>query len=837
MGPSAYLFLSVLCCAARAQSGGDSAAPGKLSPEEVAQRVGAELSQDPQFPAWYVQRRVRFIEQSAALRNSGGATPEQVESAVRYFKDCLPQWNVINELRVTPPGPQHDALAAREARLTKVIEKDLDGSGDIEPALYHTGHLKKVDPEAPSAPPTETPIPAVNDDGHVVAPTPEVVSPQTSGVTTNSNDSDAVADPLQTFNKANFDLKHGMTAGAASAYRQILASDPANSAALSGLSSVLFKEGNFTAAADAAAQALKLDPSDQNALAVLHLSQDRTSPPLAAAAPAFGDQGAAGAVPTGAVSARAAAAAAVAASGAAPGGSSASALREARTAVGLKDLDSALSILDRALDRRPDDAALLAARAQVCVLRREYARAEADARAALASAPSDAGALRALGLSQLRLKDYAGADETAEALITFHPRDAFGYALRAHARGSAGDRAGMLADLKRAAALDPYYAPALARLGAPLELPTERDLLFLFPGEPERRPAPPSPRGRGYAVPLALGAGGVLGALLALALLSLKRKPAPKRAPPLFTRREGATGGAAGAVAGPASPVLIAGQYEISRQIGEGGMGTVYSGVDRLLKRPVAIKKMREELRHNPQERARFVIEAKTVAALHHPAIVDIYAIAEHGPDLYLIFEFIDGKTVHELVQAEGRLSLAETARATRAAADALDFAHAHGVVHRDMKPSNMMRDASGRVKVMDFGIARMVKDSLTRHSMTNNVIGTPPYMAPEQEQGHVRRESDVYALAVCAYEMTTGKLPFLGVGAGMLMNKLRMSYVPPSRAIAGLPEALDAVYAKAFQADPDRRCRTPKEFADALESVPSGAARTRRATPTNLAP
>jgi serine/threonine-protein kinase len=109
---------------------------------------------------------------------------------------------------------------------------------------------------------------------------------------------------------------------------------------------------------------------------------------------------------------------------------------------------------------------------------------------------------------------------------------------------------------------------------------------------------------------------------------------------------------------------------------------------------------------------------------------------------------------------------------------------------------------------------------------MTNTVVGTPPYMAPEQEQGHVRRESDVYALAVCAYEMLTGKLPFIGSGAGMLMNKINMSYVAPSRAIAGLPATLDDVFVKAFQTNPDNRYRTPKEFADALESALPSAVR-----------
>jgi serine/threonine-protein kinase len=271
-------------------------------------------------------------------------------------------------------------------------------------------------------------------------------------------------------------------------------------------------------------------------------------------------------------------------------------------------------------------------------------------------------------------------------------------------------------------------------------------------------------------------------------------------------------------------PGLIRGQYEITRQIGQGGMGTVFEGTDRSLGRRVAIKKMRDELRVNPQERARFVIEAKTVAALHHPNIVDIYAIAEDGQDVFLIFEYVDGKTAHDLVQHAGRLPIAEAARIVRASADALGYAHSRGVIHRDMKPSNVMLDAQGRVKVMDFGIARMAKDSMTRYSMTNTVVGTPPYMAPEQEQGQVRKESDVYALGICAYEMLTGKLPFVGIGAGMLMNKINMSYIAPSRAIAGLPDTLDAVFQKAFQADPEKRYRTPAEFADALESALPGA-------------
>jgi serine/threonine protein kinase len=365
----------------------------------------------------------------------------------------------------------------------------------------------------------------------------------------------------------------------------------------------------------------------------------------------------------------------------------------------------------------------------------------------------------------------------------------------------------MMADLRRAAAIDPNYQKQLAQV----QMPSNSDILFLFPGEalPGTRAAAAAPAvGRSGKFGAMAGAAALGGLLIAFGLLRLVMDPIKEQVSSVFTKLT-RTGPTVSAVEGdtiePASvggfvPGLIRGQYEVVREIGAGGMGMVFEGVDKSLGRRVAIKKMRDELRVNPQERARFVIEAKTVAALKHPNIVDIFAIADDGADLFLVFEFVDGKTVHDLVQREGRLPMPEAARVVRAVADALAFAHGKGVIHRDMKPSNIMLDAQGRVKVMDFGIARMAKDALTRYSMTNTIVGTPPYMAPEQEQGQVRRESDVYALAVCAYEMLTGKLPFAGIGAGMLMNKINMAFIPPARAIAGLPDSLDAVFAKALQ-------------------------------------
>ena len=410
-------------------------------------------------------------------------------------------------------------------------------------------------------------------------------------------------------------------------------------------------------------------------------------------------------------------------------------------------------------------------------------------------------------------------------LLELDPNDAYGYAYRAHAYGGMGERDAMMSDISRAAKLDPMFADAAGQ-AAGLQLPSNADLLFLFPGEAGAAAAPaPAPGERNRRFGLLVGVSALGGLLLAFGLLQTVLAPLKEHVSSVFTKLT-RTGPAVRTFEAPAGasvpapgilPGLIRGQYEVSRQIGAGGMGMVFEGTDRSLGRRVAIKKMRDEIRYDARERVRFVTEAKTVAALHHANIVDIYAIAEDGEDVFLVFEYVDGKTVHELVQSHGGLDGATAGRVVSEVAAALDYAHSRGVIHRDMKPSNVMVDGHGRVKVMDFGIARVAKDAMTRYSVTNTVVGTPPYMAPEQEQGQVRRESDVYALAVCAYEMLTGKLPFTGTGGGMMLNKINMSYVPPSRQKEGLPPALDAVFARAFQADPEKRHRSPGEFSTAL--------------------
>lgn len=257
----------------------------------------------------------------------------------------------------------------------------------------------------------------------------------------------------------------------------------------------------------------------------------------------------------------------------------------------------------------------------------------------------------------------------------------------------------------------------------------------------------------------------------------------------------------------PAGPRALNAQYELREQVGEGGMGAVYRGWDRALKRPVAIKRLRSELQANPRERERFIREAELVASLRHPHIVEIHTIIREADDTYLVFEYIPGRTVHELLNdSPGRhFSAARALGVLKEIARAVEHAHGRRVIHRDLKPANVMISDEGWVKVMDFGIARQVADSMM--TTTKTIVGTPTYMAPEQAMGQVVKESDVYALGVTLYEMLTGGLPFKGPDE--MRDKMDERFVPASALVPDLPPAVDAVLAKALSARPEDRYRS----------------------------
>ncbi|MBI2789464.1 MAG: protein kinase, partial [Elusimicrobia bacterium] len=506
---------------------------------------------------------------------------------------------------------------------------------------------------------------------------------------------------------------------------------------------------DFDGAYQDAKKALELNPGDKNAMGILQSTLGRTSPGVASGSAGGSGAGGSGA---GGGSYENRGAAGFAAGGfdtgrprEVPGMTSPAVLSsnqkldEARRALAMGDLQSALSLAQRALDLNPANSAAHNLMSFVYSRLRDYPRAIASASAGLALDPRNAALLNNKAYAQNHATRYREGLETSTHAIEADSRNAYSYANRAYSYGGLGDKPSMLADIGQAAALDPSFKGAAAE-ASELQLPSNSDILFMFPGEnPAAAPAAPA-RGKSFGV--VVGAGILGGLLLALGLLSTVLAPlkdsvvsaftkATRRGPSVHALEEEAT-----PVAAPAAEAtgVIRGQYEIVRQIGAGGMGMVYEGTDRSLGRRVAIKQMRDELRINPRERDRFVIEAKTVASLHHPNIVDIYAIAEEGDDVYLVFEYVDGKTIHDLVQAQGRLHRSDAVRVTAAMGEALTYAHSRGVIHRDMKPSNVMLTSDGRIKVMDFSIARMAKDALARYSLTNTVVGTPPYMAPEQE-------------------------------------------------------------------------------------------------------
>ena len=445
---------------------------------------------------------------------------------------------------------------------------------------------------------------------------------------------------------------------------------------------------DYNAAYLSAKQALGLDPKNRTALEVLRSAEGRADAAEAGAASlaaargagSFGpDRGPQGPASFGA--AQASPEIAAAARAGATRVAADQAIAAAKTSLSLGEPESAVATLTKALAADPTNPTLLLYRSTAYARLGRYEESLADARAALAGAPTNVPLLNAKAFAENRLHRYKEARETSDLALLTDPKSALAYANRAHAEAGLGQREAMLADIRQAESLDPRFAQAAVDAAA-LQLPSDADVMFLFPGE--TRPGAAASAGRGAAAPrsrtsTAVVATGVLGGvLLALGLLSVVMGPLKDSVTSVFTRR--ATGGEAPSPAPVSASApqssLIRGQYEISRQIGAGGMGMVYEGTDRSLGRRVAIKKMREELRASPRDRERFVIEAKTVASLHHPNVVDIYAIAEEGDDVYLVFEYVDGKTVHDLIQAQGRLHAIDALRSARETADALTYAH-----------------------------------------------------------------------------------------------------------------------------------------------------------------
>ncbi|HYW49016.1 MAG TPA: serine/threonine-protein kinase, partial [Gemmatimonadaceae bacterium] len=262
------------------------------------------------------------------------------------------------------------------------------------------------------------------------------------------------------------------------------------------------------------------------------------------------------------------------------------------------------------------------------------------------------------------------------------------------------------------------------------------------------------------------------------------------------------------------------GHLRVIASIGVGGMGAVWHAVDELLDRHVALKVIRPELMSRPGLAERFRSEAIVLARLQHPCIAALYGLEKRGDEFVMVMEYVDGETLDNRIAVQGRLTWPEATRITRAVLDALDHAHESGVIHRDIKPANVMITRAGRVKVMDFGIARLV--GAQRQTRTGAAVGTPSYMSPEQLLGQeVDGRADVYAVGTLLYELTTGHLPFEVEGDYLRMiAQLQQIPAAPSTHDPHLPSGLDAIIARALQKEPDDRFATSGDFRDALEEL-----------------
>jgi eukaryotic-like serine/threonine-protein kinase len=268
---------------------------------------------------------------------------------------------------------------------------------------------------------------------------------------------------------------------------------------------------------------------------------------------------------------------------------------------------------------------------------------------------------------------------------------------------------------------------------------------------------------------------------------------------------------------------LFDGRYRIQRKLGSGGMADVYLAEDQELGRRVAIKILNGRHANDDQFIERFRREAKNAAALNHPNIVSIYDRGNAEDTYYIAMEYLDGKTLKELIIGRGAAPVNVAIEYARQILSALRFAHRHGIVHRDIKPHNVLVDGEGRVKVTDFGIARAGTSQMTE---TGSIVGTAQYLSPEQAKGgEVDQRSDLYSLGVVLYELLTGKTPFEGdTPVEIAMKHLSNAPKPPSKLRPDIPEELDMVILRALAKNPDDRYQSADEMEADLERVARGA-------------
>jgi serine/threonine protein kinase len=264
---------------------------------------------------------------------------------------------------------------------------------------------------------------------------------------------------------------------------------------------------------------------------------------------------------------------------------------------------------------------------------------------------------------------------------------------------------------------------------------------------------------------------------------------------------------------------LLLNRYELLEKIGEGGMGNVYKAKCHVLNRFVAIKILKTELNNDEDFVARFKREAISIAKLLHPNIVNVHDVGTDENINFIVMEYIEGKTLNQVIKAKGRINSTETLDIAYQIAKAIECAHKSKIVHRDIKPDNIMIMEDNMVKVMDFGIAK-VADSST---VTNvSIMGTVRYLSPEQAKGNlVEGRTDIYSLGVVMYEMVTGKVPYNAESSiSIAMMHIQEPVIPPKEIFSDIPGNINQVILKSMEKEPIKRYQTAREMADILKTI-----------------